>query len=130
MANVYEMTGGDAANSIVLDNELIFPNVLTCMALVAINGGQMAGIHVTTLDAERMNEIGAALRAAVGDGARFIAIGPIAPYNLSALGSPDVRALCTAGGIDVRFTFNGNEECFLRPNSGGGWQKLANAVFV
>lgn len=126
MTDVFEMRG-NIANSIVVDGDLRFPNVQTCVAVVAVHGGAMAGAHVTLADRNRLAAVGQALRAALGGDGMLYAVGPIDAYDLGAMG--DVRTFATPLFLEVRATINGAVEFFVRPIDGDAWQRLDVTLF-
>lgn len=136
---VYEMMSSRApADSIREDGELDFPNMLDCLAIVAVNGGAMAGIHVTWADArDRFGAIGAALRERVGGEPVFYVAGnDITPYQdklVSALRSHNIHAAITGHvhPIVVRFSYQGTVSVAARPNGTQGmWQRLQPSPFA
>jgi hypothetical protein len=126
MTHVYE-TQGNLTRSIKVDNDLFFPNVQTCVAVVAVFGGYMAGAHVTLHDRSRLPAIAEALRAALGGAGTVYAVGPIGPYDLSGLG--EVHTLTTPGFVEIRATLGVSVELWIRPTGGGDWQRLDGSLF-
>lgn len=128
MTPVYELQG-NIHNSIKIDGDLLFPNVQTCVAVVAVNGGSMAGAHVTLADRTRLHEVAAALEAAVGGTPSIYAVGPVdGVYELTGLGG-HVHAFNTPGFLEVRAVLNGSLEFFVRPIDGDAWQRLDTTLF-
>ena len=61
MPKVYELTG--SMGGIVEDAaELVFPNVQTCVAVVAVVGSRLVGAHVTIADRRRLSQVAEAVR--------------------------------------------------------------------
>jgi hypothetical protein len=101
--------------------------VQTCVAVVAVYGGSMAGAHITLADRSRLGQVALALVTALGGQGEIYAVGPIDEYDLTALG--DVHSFRTPGFLEVRATLNGPAEFFVRPMGGGDWQRLDGTLF-
>lgn len=133
MANVYELTGG--FNNIVQDlNQLVFPNVLTCMALVAYDGARLIGVHFTQLDQSTARVQGAWARVqAISAGNHDVYVaGPAWNGSLLTVLHPMaamIRAGITPSGVDVRATLAGGVVTLEHSpaGSGGPWTALAMA---
>ncbi|WP_437624150.1 hypothetical protein [Sorangium sp. So ce1151] len=127
---VYELMG--SMRNIAIDDELIFPNVQTCIALVAVAGGQMVGVHVTIADIERMSQVAEAVKrqGAVTD---IYVVGPISPmYNISSFTNfgGTLHVYDTPGFIDVRARMIGSVVTFeQRPTGGHAWQAIPITSF-
>jgi hypothetical protein len=126
--DVLEMRGGNPTGSIRSDTELTFPNVQSCMALVAVSGVTMAGVHVTLADRNRLGEVVVALRNFIGGDATLYVVGPTTDYNMPALGN--ARGFEPHCYVDVRAHLTGGLEFYVRPMGGAGaWQRLDMALF-
>ncbi len=128
MTPVYEMQG-NIERSIKEDTDLVFPNVQTCVAAIAVHGGSMAGAHLTLADRNRLGQVGQALLNALGGDGSIYCVGPIDGYDLDALGG-NVSTFRTPGFLEVRATLNGAVEFFVRPIDGGDWQRLDMSLFA
>lgn len=100
--NVYELTG--AFNNIQVDTDLLFPNVLTCVAIIGVGGGNLVGVHATVGDKARMHAIGQRIAHRCPGTPAIYVVGPVTGYNLMPLVdyASGVRFFQTDGGIDVR----------------------------
>jgi hypothetical protein len=120
-SNVYELTG--SMSNLVSDTELVFPNVQTCVAVVAQVGNSLLGAHVTIADRGRLSELGQ--RFAGNSPSALYVVGPIfGTYNVSSFanfGAP-TRVFDTPGYIDVRARVVGaTVEVSTRPSGAVGW---------
>ena len=130
---VYEITG--SMRHIEVDTELIFPNVQTCLAVVAVCGGQLVGAHVTLGDRARLAAVAAELKRRFGAPNQLYVVGPIhsGGYNVSSFANfGGVPHICnTAGFIDVRAQLIGGAVIFeSRPTSGGAWMPIPATDFL
>jgi len=125
---------GSMAN-IEVDDELIFPNVLSCLALVAVCGGQLVGVHMTINDRGRTSDVARELTGRFGNPSDLYVVGPISSedYNYSSFanfgGTPH---LCNIPGyIDVRARMVGDrvefEQC---PTGTGAWVAIPADQFI
>jgi hypothetical protein len=130
---VREITG--LMRNIEVDTELIFPNVQTCLAVVALCGTQLVGAHVTLGDRERLAKVAAELTSRFGSPNELYVVGPIhsGGYNVSSFANfGGVPHICNvAGFIDVRAQLIGGAVTFeSRPTSGGAWAAIPAASFL
>jgi len=130
---VREITG--LMRHIEVDTELIFPNVQTCLAVVALCGTQMVGAHVTLGDRERLAKVAAELTRRFGAPNQIYVVGPIhsGGYNVSSFANfGGVPHICNvAGFIDVRAQLIAGAVTFeSRPTSGGAWAAIPDANFL
>ena len=51
---VYELRG--SMSNIEQDTDLIFPNIQTCLGVVAVVRGQLVGVHLTMADQGRLDQ--------------------------------------------------------------------------
>ncbi|WP_437509572.1 hypothetical protein [Sorangium sp. So ce1099] len=127
---VYELMG--SMRNIAVDDELIFPNVQTCIALVAVAGGQMVGVHVTIADIERMSQVAEAVKRQ-GTVTDIYVVGPITPmYNVSSFANlgGTLHVHDTPGFIDVRARMVGSTVTFeKRSTAGHAWQEIPITSF-
>ena len=131
--DVYELTG--SMRNIEVDDELIFPNVQTCLALVAVCGGQLVGVHMTIGDRRRTSDVARELTGRFGNPSDLYVVGPISSedYNYSSFanfgGAPH---LCNIPGyIDVRARMvGGRVEFAQRPMGGGDWTAIPADRFI
>lgn len=133
MANVYELTLG--FQNIVQDlNQLVFPNVLTCMAFIAYDGAGLIGVHFTQMDQSVHRIQGAWARVqAISGGAHDVYVaGPA--WNASLLTAlhpmaAAVRAAVSPSGVDIRATLAAGVVTVEHSpaGSGGPWAALAMA---
>lgn len=131
--NVYEITG--RMGNIGVDTELIFPNVQTCLAVVAQYGAQLVGVHITLADRARLVKVAAEVQQRYGAPNELYVIGPIhsGGYNVSSFANfGGVAHICDlAGFIDIRAQLIGGAVTFeSRPTSGGGWVGIPAANFL
>ncbi len=129
---VYELTGSMA--NIVSGDDLIFPNVQTCVAVACWMGGSFVGVHVTLGDRSRLSAVADAVSHRYGRPSRVYVVGPIFDsYNVSAFanfGCP-VSMFGTPGYIDVRASSNGGVPSLAtRPTGGGAWTTIPDASFL
>jgi hypothetical protein len=102
------------------DGVLIFPNVLSCIAVAAYAGGVLAGAHVTIADQGNLERIRGDLANAVGATPTFYIVGPVDGYELSHFGD-DVQVTRTETGVDIRVRNVGGEiQVSKRPAGSGG----------
>jgi hypothetical protein len=103
------------------DGVLIFPNVLSCIAVAAYAGGTLAGAHVTVADQGNLERVREGLVSAVGGGTpTFYIAGPVDGYELGHFGD-DVQVTRTEGGVDIRVKNVGGEiQISKRPAGSGG----------
>ena len=103
------------------DGVLIFPNVLSCIAVAAYAGGTLAGAHVTVADQGDLERIRADLVSAVGGGIpTFYIAGPVDGYELSHFGD-DARVTRTESGVDICMkNVGGDVQTFKRSAGSGG----------
>ena len=121
--------------NIEVDNELIFPNVQTCLAVVALCGAQLVGAHITLGDRGRLAKVAAEMQRRFGIPNQLYVIGPIhsGGYNVSSFANfGGVAHICDiAGFIDVRAQLLGGTVTFeSRPTSGGAWAAIPAANFL
>jgi hypothetical protein len=132
---VYELTG--SMRHIEVGDDLVFPNVQTCIAVVAVVGGQMVGAHVTVADQGRMSKVAEEVqrRGTVTD---LYVVGPISgtpgfdPYNVNSFANfgGTVHIYDTPGFIDVRAQMAGGGITFSkRPTGGHAWETIPLASF-
>lgn len=108
MANVYELTHG--FQNVVHDlHQLVFPNVLTCMAFIAYDGARLIGVHFTQMDQSvaRIQGAWARVQAISGGPHDVYVAGPA--WNVSLLTAlhpmaAALRGALTPSGVDVRAT--------------------------
>lgn len=102
------------------DGVLIFPNVLSCIAVAAYAGGALAGAHVTVADQRNLERIRGDLAGAVGGTPTFYIAGPVDGYDLSHFGD-DVQVTRTESGVDIRVkTVGGEIQISKRPAGSAG----------
>jgi hypothetical protein len=102
------------------DGVLIFPNVLSCIAVAAYAGGALAGAHVTVADQGNLARVREGLASAVGGTPTFYIAGPVDGYDLSHFGD-DVQVTRTESGIDICVKSVGGEiEISKRSAASGG----------
>jgi len=127
----YELTG--SISNLVSDLEIIFPNVLTCVAVVGYVRGALVGAHVTLADRTRLSQVASVMRSRYGTPSQLYVVGPIGSYNVSSFanfGAP-VRVSDMPGGIDVRATLNqGLVEFAKRPAGAGGFEPILDSAFT
>ena len=114
MAKVFELTGNIGRN-LVTDTTLVFPNVLTCVAVVAVSGARLVGAHVTQADASRLSEVGKKVKEVAGLASDIYVIGNILPrYNVNSFANfgGRVRIHNCPGSIDVRASLDGGSVKF------------------
>ena len=121
--------------NIEVDTELIFPNVQTCLAVVALCGTQLVGAHVTLGDRTRLATVANELRTRFGVPNEIYVVGPIhsGGYNVSSFANfGGVPHICNvAGFIDVRAQLIAGEVTFeSRPTAGGAWAPIPDASFL
>jgi hypothetical protein len=128
----YELTG--SMTGIGTDTELVFPNVQTCVAVVAVVGQQLVGAHVTLADRSRLAKVAEKVKEK-GMPSDLYAVGPILSgnYNVSSFanfgGTPHICD--TPGFIDVRARLvNGTVLFERRPAGSGGWTEIKPSEFV
>ena len=83
MRKVYELTG--SLSNIVVETDLLFPNVQTCVAVVAVASGQLVGAHVTLADRGRLLKVAQKLDQLSQGTPTVYVIGPVRGYNLGPL---------------------------------------------
>ncbi len=119
---VYELTG--SFNNIQVDTHLIFPNVLTCVAIVGVGGGTMVGVHATIGDKARMRGIGERMGRRCPGTPDIYVVGPVSGYNLMPLvdyaNNGRVRFFESDGGIDVEARYDNGTLSFGKGPAGSG----------
>ncbi len=129
-STVYEITG--SMRNVEEDDELIFPNVQTCVAVVAVVGGRLVGAHVTLADRARLSKVAEEVRKR-GIPSDLYVVGPVTSgsYNLSSFanfgGSPHICD--TPGFIDVRARIAGGAVSFERRSGNGPWTAIHASEF-
>ena len=122
-------------HNIEVDTELIFPNVQTCLAVVALCGPKMVGAHITLGDRKRLAKVAKELISRFGAPNELYVVGPIhsGGYNVSSFANfGGIAHICDmAGFIDVRAQLIGGAVTFeSRPTSGGAWAAIPSASFL
>jgi hypothetical protein len=135
MANVFELTGTISRNIVADANELVFPNVQTCVALVAVIGNTMVGAHMTLADIGRVSKVAEEIKKR-GAPRDVYVVGPVLPrYNVSSIANFGGRPhLCdTPGFIDVRARIAGGNVTFETKKTGepdSAYQPRPDTSFV
>ncbi|MBI1177753.1 hypothetical protein GC207_09980 [bacterium] len=134
MKEVKELTG--SMRGVETDTELVFPNIQTCVAVVAVVGPTLVGAHITLADRGRLSAV-AELIKKQGPVADLYVVGPIlGPYNVSSFANFGGRPhLCaTPPGppwIDVRAKLIPGGVQFERRNTGTtAWSAIPDDQFV
>ena len=129
---VYELRG--SLSNVERDVELIFPNIQSCMAVIARAGGVLVGAHMTVGDRSRV----AAVAQAVEDKARVkptevYLIGPntkdwgFAPFTYDGTATLKVCDATSLGYVDVKASLVGTTVRFgIQPNTTNKSQKGRN----
>ena len=131
---VLEIRG--SMKNIEIDTELIFPNVQTCLAVVALVGPQLVGAHVTLGDRPRLAAVANELRTRFGIPTELYVVGPIhsGGYNVSSFANfGGIAHICDKPGfIDVRAQLVGGAVTFeSRPTKdGGAWTAIPASDFI
>ena len=141
MPKVYELTG--SMGGIVEDAaELVFPNVQTCVAVVAVVGSRLVGAHVTIADRRRLSQVAEAVRRrgvpteVYVVGPMFGAHNPLGPYNVNSFanfgGNLRVHDCAAGTGIDVRVRLNRGVTFEKKPHGAADatYQAIPLASFV
>lgn len=144
MTLALELTG--RLNGIVSDNEIIFPNVQTCVALVAVIHGSLVGAHLTLANRRNLSEVATKIATDhPGPITDLYVVGPViggpgGDYNVSSFANFGGRihlclTECVPHGIDVRAVIQGGAvQFFRRPtavgNYGAGWNPIPAGQFV
>lgn len=130
-STAFEITG--SMGNIVSDTEVIFPNVLTCVAVACRVGGAFVGAHITLADRGRLSEVLRTITTRYGRVSEVYVIGPVlGAYNVNAFANlkcPIYIHDCS-GGIDVRATMSGAPTFEKRTAGGGSWSPISPAQFV
>jgi hypothetical protein len=130
--NVYELTGLISRN-VVVDDELVFPNVQTCIAVVAVIGGQLVGAHVTLGDRGRLSEVADEIQKR-GTPTDVYVVGPILPtYNVNSFANfgGQIHICDTQGFIDVRAVRTGGGVDFYSRDTGSAtWMPIHHSSFL
>lgn len=130
-STAFEITG--SMGNIVSDTEVIFPNVLTCVAVACRVGGAFVGAHITLADRGRVSEVLRTITTRYGRVSEVYVIGPVlGAYNVNVFANlkcPVYIHDCS-GGIDVRATMNGAASFEKRTAGGGSWSPIAPTQFV
>jgi hypothetical protein len=124
----YELTGGSNVGGIKTDTELIFPNVETCVAVVAVDGGSLVGAHVTLYDSKRMNGVAAAIgRTCNSNHPDIYVCGPGNNHNLMALMDVgQVRGKVIDGFVDIKASIVGGAlQFYTKPQGSSDTQYKA-----
>ena len=108
------------------DDVLIFPNVLSCIAVAAYSGGVLAGAHVTVADQGNLGRVREGLENLVGGNPTFYIAGPVDGYDLSHFGD-DVKVTRTESGVDIRVKNVGGDIQISKRPAGG--EALSGAGF-
>lgn len=118
---VRELRGsGEGIETAGADGVLIFPNILSCIAVAAYAGGTLAGAHVTELDQGNLGRVQGDLARAVGGIPTFYIAGPVDGYDLSHFGD-NAQVTRTESGVDIRVKSVGGEiQISKRPAASGG----------
>ncbi len=131
MKRAIELTG--RMSGIVSDDEIIFPNVQTCVALVAVINGTLVGAHLTLANRRNLAEVAAKIRSGFpGAITDLYVVGPVVggpggDYNPSSFANFGGRihmclTECVPLGIDIRAVINGGTvEISRRPKAEGDW---------
>lgn len=131
-ATAYEITGSMA--NIVSDTEVIFPNVLSCVAVACRTGGSFVGVHVTLADRGRLSQVAQQVSSRYGVVSEVYVIGPVlGAYNVSSFANFQcpVYVHDTEGGIDVRATMDGGAPRFEKSIAGANrWSDIPITSFV
>ncbi len=139
-----ELTG--SLRNIVTDDDIIFPNVQTCVALIAVINGTLVGAHLTLINRRNLsavaNKIAADHPGAITD---LYVVGPVlggpgGDYNPSAFANFGGQihmclTQCVPTGIDVRAVMAGGiVRIYRRPKTpgdhGSGWVLIPDNEFV
>jgi hypothetical protein len=134
MKEVRELSG--SMRGVETDTELVFPNIQTCVAVVAVVGATLVGVHITLADRRRLSEV-AELVKKQGTIADLYIVGPVVgPYNTSSFANFGGRPhLCaTQPGppwMDVRARLVGGAVHFARRDTGTtAWSPIPDSDFV
>lgn len=121
MATAFEITG--SFGNIVADNDILFPNVLTCVAVICRISGGLVGVHMTLADRGRISQVAQHVIGRYGRPSDVYVVGPVlGAYNASGFanfGCP-VRIHDTPGGIDVRARTSGGSLAISKSPAGAG----------
>ena len=124
-ATAFEITG--SMGNIVSDTEVVFPNVLSCVAVACRIGGGFVGAHITLADRPRLSEVLRTITNRYGRVAEVYVIGPVlGAYNVNVfanLGCPIYIHDC-AGGVDVRARMDGAASFDTRIAGTGNWSPV------
>ena len=118
---VRELTGrGRGIETAGPDGVLIYPNVLSCIAVAAYGGGALAGAHVTVADHGNLARIRGDLEGIVGGTPTFYIAGPVDDYDLSHFGD-GAHVTRTESGVDIRVkNVGGDIQISKRPAGAAG----------
>ncbi len=128
--NVYELTG--SFNNIQVDTDLIFPNVLSCVAIIGVSGGNLVGVHGTIGDKARMRAIGQRISQRCPGTPEIYVVGPVSGYNLMPLidYASGIKFYEAGPGIDVRAQLdNGALTISYGPVGSGDFAEIPLADF-
>jgi hypothetical protein len=120
-STAYEITG--SFGNIVSDDEILFPNVLSCVAVVCRVGGGLVGVHITLADRGRLSEVATYVMNRYGRPSDVYVIGPVlGAYNVNGFANFDcpIRVHDCSGGIDVRAASSNGSLTFGTRTAGGG----------
>jgi hypothetical protein len=130
---VHELTG--SMSNIARDSELIFPNIQTCVAVVAFGGGGLlVGAHMTIADRSRVEQVAVRVRAKCSSNPREIfVVGPsLATWSLNPFKNSGHATLKTLdasklGFFDLRARLDGGTiEFGIQPNNSNQTQSQSN----
>ena len=142
-STAYEITG--SFGNIVSDDEIIFPNVLSCVAVACRVGGGLVGVHITLADRGRLSQVVEHVVSTYGRPNEVFVIGPVlGAYNVSSFANflCPIRVYDTSGGIDVRASISFGAASFATKQAGsssssgrgrgggGGWTDIPLTRFV
>ena len=118
-------------NNIEVDIDLVFPNVQTCVAIVAVASGQLIGAHVTLADRGRLLRVAQKMDQLSQGTPTVYVVGPVRGYNLGPL--TDIGRVYfheCPGFIDVSASITGGVLKFgKRATGAGGFEEIPLTSF-
>ncbi len=131
-STAYEITG--SLGNVVSDDEILFPNLLSNVAVTCRVGGGLVGANLSLNDRAKLAEFVTYVVCRYGRPSDVFVAGPVlGAHNLNAFASflCPILVLDTSGGSDVRAkTSNGSLSFALRPNAGAGFSNVSLDRFI